>query len=169
MSGDTIATFNERRQAEPLRARLKESGIPAEIKDESAMERLWFVSRPLAGVRLKVGSRDYEKAVGLLHTWDVTEGVLHDAVRCPECGSSRVEYPQHTKKFFLPNVLGLLAAMHLLERAFYCEDCHCTWPREGARRPRTRPHMAPYYFIEGVPEPDAESAEPQKKAGSVRK
>jgi len=165
MSGDTIATFNERRQAEPLRARLKESGIPAEIEDESAMERLWFVSSPLAGVRLKVRSSDYKKAIRLLHRWDVMDGVLSDAVRCPECGSSRVEYPQHTKKFFLPNLLGLLAAAHLLERAFYCEDCHCTWPREGARRPRIRPHMAPYYFIEGVPESDMESAELHKKAG----
>jgi hypothetical protein len=36
------------------------------------------------------------------------------------------------------------------------------WGREGGKLPRIRPHMAPYYFLEGVPEPDAKSADPRK-------
>jgi hypothetical protein len=46
--------------------------------------------------------------------------------------------------------MGLLAELRVLERDFYCEDCHYAWPKEGTRIRQDRPHLAPYYFIEGV-------------------
>ncbi|MDB6109299.1 MAG: hypothetical protein JWR69_1049 [Pedosphaera sp.] len=153
MDSITVATFNVASNAEPLKHRLEEAHIPVEVHDESMMERLWFVARPLAGVRLKVHSRDFENALRLIHVWDEKEGVLRDAIRCPECRSSRVEYPQFTRKFFLPNLLGILAAIGLLEKEFYCQECQYTWPKEGTKKSATRPHMAPYYFIEGVQQP----------------
>ncbi len=153
----TIATFNDPGKAEPLRRRLEEVHIPAEVHDQSAVEQLWFVKRPVAGVRLKIHAADYERAIKLLREWDATEGILKDAVRCPECGSSRVEYPQFTRKFLLPNLVGLLAAIGLIERKFYCMDCQYTWPRNGRKKSKRRPHMAPYYFIEGVPQARTEA------------
>ena len=45
---------------------------------------------------------------------------------------------------------GFLANIHVLPKEFYCHDCHFTWPREGTRPSRVRPHMAPYYFIDDV-------------------
>src|SRR5258708_3778815 len=110
----TVATFNVASKAEPLKHRLEEAHIPVEIHDESIMERLWFVAKPLAAVRLKVHSRDFENAIRLIRLWDEQDGVLRDAIRCPECHSSRVEYPQFTRKFFTPNLLGILAAVGLL-------------------------------------------------------
>src|SRR3954447_5886025 len=158
----TIATFNVASKAEPLKHRLEESHIPAEIHDESVMERLWFVAQPIAGVRLKVHSQDFENALRLIREWDQTEGVLRDAIRCPECRSSRVEYPQFTRKFFLPNLLGLLSAIGLVEKEFYCQDCQHTWPKEDAKRSQARSHMAPDYFMEGV---DHSAAEESGKPG----
>jgi len=46
--------------------------------------------------------------------------------------------------------LGLVARIGLLEKEYYCEDCHYMWPHEGAKPRRDRPNMAPYYFIEGI-------------------
>ena len=166
MNWVTVVTFNEAAQAEPLKQRLRESNIPAEIRQEYLLERLWFVAKPVAGVRLKVPSADYENALRLLHTWDAAEGDLRYAIRCPECGSSRIEYPQFTRKFFLPNLIGLLSGLGIIEREFYCEDCQFTWPREGHRHSRVRPHMAPYYFLEGIPRPDLDpkKAKPETPA-----
>jgi hypothetical protein len=161
----TLATFNEAVAAQPLVARLWEAGIRAEIHDESKLERLWFVSKPLAGVRIEVHPDDFERATGLVREWDAADHALHDAVCCPECGSSRVEYPQFTRKFVTPNLVGLLAAVGLVEKEFYCQDCHNTWLPEGTKPPRVRKHMAPNYFIEGL-EPTRPQNQPQDQRRS---
>jgi len=160
MENITLATFHEPEKAEPLKRRLEASHIPAVIHDESAMERLWFVKLPLAGVKLKVRACDFETARRLMHIWDETDGALGDAVRCPECGSSQIEYPQFTRKFVLPNLVGLLSAVGLVEKEFYCQACHFTWPREGTKQSKARPHMAPYYFLEGIQQERAETHQP---------
>jgi Putative prokaryotic signal transducing protein len=155
MNGVTVATFNSVEHAEPLREQLERAGIHAEINDESVMSRLWFVAKPLANIRVKVANEDYEKAKNLLGVWDTQSGVLREAVRCPECGSSRVEYPQHTRKFILPNLLGgVLTGLGMVEKEFYCDDCQFTWPKTGSKPSRTRPNLAPYYFIDGVVQPE---------------
>lgn len=154
MNAITVATFNTTEQAEPLRDQLERAGIHAEIHNETVMERLWFVAKPLAGVRVKVDSTDYGRAKNLLGVWDTESGVLRDAIRCPECGSSRIEYPQKTRKFFLPNLVGTLTSgLGFVEKEFYCEDCQYTWPRTGTKASVARPNQAPYYFIEGVSQP----------------
>jgi predicted Zn-ribbon and HTH transcriptional regulator len=151
MKTTTLATFNDRAHAEPLKERLEAANIPVEIHDDSAQERLWFVGKPRAGVHLNVRAADYEKALGLIHAWDAANDALHDAVRCPECGSSRIEYPQFTRKFITPNVIGVLSAVGLVQKQYYCQDCQCIWPGADAKPPRNRAHMAPNYFIEDVP------------------
>jgi hypothetical protein len=147
-----IALFSDPTKAEPIRRRLAAAGIPAEIRAEPGWERLWFVSKAqAAGVYLEVGADNFEAASRLLKDWDSAEGALREAVRCPECKSFRVEYPQFTRKSVMTNMaLGLAAELHLVERNFYCEDCHCTWPKPGLGPNAERPHMAPNYFIEDV-------------------
>lgn len=159
----TVATFNEKEKAEPLKQRLQQAGIQAFIDVESKMERLWYVAKPLAGVHLKVHAPDHEKACRLMKEWDQEDDALHDAIRCPECTSSNVEYPQFAQKSVMPNFFGgVAAALGLIEKEFYCRDCHYTWPREGRKLSRSRPHMAPFYFIEGVPaEEPAEKNNPE--------
>jgi predicted Zn-ribbon and HTH transcriptional regulator len=158
-----VATYNEKEKAEPLKNRLVQAGIRAEVHVEAFMERLWYVGKPIAAVHLRVHRPDYEKACVLLDEWDKADGALRDAIRCPECHSSRVEYPQLTRRSVMPNLFGgLAAALHIIPREYYCRTCHFTWPREGQKRSPTRPHMAPYYFIEGIPQ-----TQPQEtKAGT---
>ena len=146
-----VALFNDRARAEPVQKRLTESGIQAEIHDELRLEKLWFVSKPSAGVRIEVPANQFERTEQLLFDWDMAEGALREAIRCPECKSLRVDYPQFTRKSMLTNLaMGLAAQAHLVEKEYYCKDCHYTWPKEGTKPRRDRPNMAPYYFIEGV-------------------
>jgi hypothetical protein len=146
-----VALFSNRTKAEPLQKRLVENGIPAEIHDELRLEKLWFVSQPATGARVETPADQYERACSLLHQWLGPDGPLLEAIRCPECKSLRVDYPQFTRKFLIPNLaLGLCAALGAMEKQFYCQDCHFTWPKEGTKARKVRTHMGPYYFIEGV-------------------
>ena len=143
MNTISIALVNHRSDAETLQKRLSAAGIPAQVRDCTRMK----------GARIEVPVDQFERAYRLLLDWDAAEGALHDTIRCPDCKSLRIEYPQYTHKSTLPNLLiGLLANIGAMRKEFYCHDCHFTWPKEGTKPSRARPHMAPYYFIEGIPQ-----------------
>lgn len=156
MNTITVAYFNRRADAAPLQQRLAGEGIQAEVHNDLGLERFWFVSKPIGGARLEVPAGEFERAYGLLLKWDDAEDALRNAICCPECRSLRVQFPQFTRRSVIPNmVMGALATIGAVQKEFYCEDCHYTWPREGAKRSRRNPHAAPYYFIEGIQQPDA--------------
>ncbi len=154
MSWVRIALFMEPRAGEFVRRRLIAAGIPAELHHEPAVARLWFVSNRDSGIRLEVRRIDSEKARRLLQDSASEADSLQNAVHCPECGSLRVDYPQFTEKSLLTNiVMGLATEIRLIERDFYCEDCHCLWSKPSLRVRRSRRHLAPDYFLE-KPTPD---------------
>ena len=146
-----VALFLNRSAAEALRDRLINEGITAEIHDQLQLQRLWFVSKRNAGARLEVSLQQEQKAAGLLRELDSATRLLREAIHCPECKSLRVDYPQYTPKSFLTNLaVGLLAELRLIERQYYCEECHCMWPKPGSESARFRPHQAPNYFLEDL-------------------
>jgi hypothetical protein len=86
-----------------------------------------------AGVRIDVPAQLSEIAEKLLLARDAAEDPLRDAIRCPDCRSLRVDYPQFTEKSLCTNLaIGLLAGLGLLEKDHYCEHCHWMWPKLGA-------------------------------------
>jgi len=158
-----IALFNGRAAAEPIRNRLVQAGIPAEIHEELRLARLWFVSKPAGGARLEVPSSCSERSNQLLLDWDAAHRVLGEAIHCPECGSLHVDYPQFTRKSFLTNVaMGLMSALGLVEKNYYCENCHCMWEKPGKRPRHERDHMAPNYFVEGLEQTALPATQHQK-------
>src|SRR5258707_605521 len=104
MTRMSVALFNDHARAEPIRQRLAQAGIPAEIHDELRHEKLWMACKADCGVRLEVPADQFERAEDMLVEWDTKEGALRDAIHCPECGSLRVEYPQYTRKSLLTNL-----------------------------------------------------------------
>ena len=45
----------------------------------------------------------------------------------------RVDFPQFTEKSFITNLaIGLVAGLGLVEKDYYCEHCHCMWPKPAA-------------------------------------
>lgn len=132
----TIATFDERPAAERLKARFQLQGIPARLSDERKLQSLWFLSRPHAAFGVRVKVQDYAAADALYRELDATDDhVLCAAVRCPQCRSSRVEYPQMTRYFILPTLLGHLAFLCGWQRKYYCQSCHHTWLPEKPAEP----------------------------------
>jgi hypothetical protein len=124
----TIATFNEVAPAEALKDRLHDAGMHADLMDESGAQALFFMSRhPRAHMRVRVRKEEFEGAKKLIREWE-PEGLMSQAVKCPQCGSSRVEYPQFSRRTAGSMFFALLAAAHLIPREYYCEDCQFTWP-----------------------------------------
>ncbi len=144
-----VALFMDPGPAQALRERLVRAGISAELHHEPAVARLWFVSGRESGVRLEVPANRSDRATRLLEETDSETDLLQTAARCPECGSLHIDYPQFTEKSLLTNlVMGLLTELRVLEREFYCEDCHCMWAKPARKPRRPRAHMAPNYFLE---------------------
>jgi hypothetical protein len=145
-----IALFGSREAAEPIQRRLSQAGFEASIHEEQWFQRLWYVPKAGAGATLEVAADQFERAEAVLLGWDAAEGALREAIHCPECKSLLVDYPQFARNSVMTNMaLGLLAEVGLVEKDYYCEHCHFTWPKQRTKPARARTHMAPYYFIEG--------------------
>lgn len=170
MNALPIILFSNRSSAEPVHRRLAQEGFTPSINEGPRLTKLWFVSGHSADVRIEVPQDQYNRAEQFLIDLDQRESWLNAAIRCPECGSFRVDFPQYARHSLLTNLaMGILAKIGLVERDYYCEDCHFTWPRAGYRASRARPNSAPYYFLEGVEQtrlmsPRQDAAEDQREA-----
>ncbi|MDB6026571.1 MAG: hypothetical protein JWM68_2794 [Verrucomicrobiales bacterium] len=133
----TLVTFHDKENAEAIKTRLVEAGIPAKRTDESNIQRFWFLSKPRAAHKVRVEEKDFERALAYVKQVDLNEGILNDAVRCPHCGSSQIEYPQTTRKFFIPTLIELVIATGLVPKDYYCESCQFTWPAKFEAPPST--------------------------------
>src|SRR5258708_13389752 len=93
-----LATFHEVEPAQQLRSRLQQAGIDALVHDDSRLQRLWFISQPLASIHIEVPQPDYLRARHLVEDCQEAEGVPNKALCFPPTPSARVQYPQLTPK-----------------------------------------------------------------------
>src|SRR5881398_3939423 len=115
----TIATFNESAKARQLKRRFHDVGLKADVHNEAPLQQVGFMSRPQANAKVMVEDDDFEKAQSLMIEWEATDPAISAAlVRCPQCGSSNIEYPQMTRKFLTPALVALLCAVKIIPRSF---------------------------------------------------
>jgi transposase-like protein len=130
----TIATFNEPAKARDLKRRFEKVGLKADAHNEAPLQQVGFMSRPQANAKVLVEDNDFERAQSFMVEWEATDPDISAAlIRCPQCGSSNIEYPQMTRKFITPALVGILCALKILPKEFYCQDCHFTWSNEEER------------------------------------
>ncbi len=133
----TVATFNSRKPAEALEERLEAAGIHVEIFDESSLQSSVFLAKePLAHIRIRVDKEELGRTEKFLQELKANnDPVLSEAVHCPDCGSSRIEYPQFTRKFWLPSVVSFFYRLGVFDAEFFCEECSYTWPPRDKAKP----------------------------------
>ena len=130
----TIATFNEPGKARRLKERFQQAGLKADIHNEGHLQQVAFMSKPQPNVKVQVDDNDFERAQGLMVEWETSDPDIAAAIiRCPQCGSSSIEYPQMTRKFMTPALVGVLLALKIIPKEFYCQDCHFTWTDQEER------------------------------------
>src|SRR5260370_9890772 len=130
----TIATFNEPAKARQLKRRFQDAGLKADVHNEGPLQQVGFMSRPQANAKVMVEDNDFEKAQSLMVEWEATDPDISAAlIRCPQCGSSNIEYPQITRKSITPALFGVLCAMKIIPKEFYCQDFHFTLSNQEER------------------------------------
>ena len=132
----TIATFNEASQAKHLKSRLHEAGVKADVHNEGRLQKVAFMSKPQANAKVMVAEEDFEAANKLMVEWEASDPEIGSAIRCPQCKSPRIEYPQLTRKFITPWLASILFALKIFPKEFYCQDCHFTWGKDGDPLPQ---------------------------------
>ncbi len=134
-----IASFNELAPADAIVTRLKAAGVDSHIHDETDRQhwQLWNL-KPRAHLHVCVAVGETARSIALLKEWAAEGGDAAAAVRCPECGSFRIEYPQFSRKTLMGALPSLLATAGVIDQNFYCEDCHFTWPGEP---PKPEPEL----------------------------
>src|SRR5947207_7268336 len=131
----TIATFNDPAKARQLKRRFHDAGLRADVHNEAPLQQVGFMSRPLANAKVMVEDTDFEKAQNMMVEWEATDPDISAAlVRCPQCSSSNIEYPQMTRKFMTPALVGVLCALKIIPKEIYCQDCLFNWNIEERRR-----------------------------------
>jgi predicted Zn-ribbon and HTH transcriptional regulator len=133
----TIATFNEPAKAKHLKERLQQKGVKADVHNEGHLQSVAFMSKPQANAKVMVDEKDFDVAHQLLVGWETTDPDLSaSAIRCPQCQSPRIEYPQLTRKFLTPGLAAIFFALKIFQKEFYCRDCHFTWGKGGEPLPQ---------------------------------
>jgi hypothetical protein len=132
-----VATFSDLEKAQEAKNRLTHAGIPTEVTDESKLQKYWFLSRSLASNKVLVDETDVQRARWVLQAADAQDHVLQGELRCPQCGSADIEYPQFTRKFLTTTLVEVFCFLHIIEKTFFCKQCQHTWPASVALRRKT--------------------------------
>jgi hypothetical protein len=130
MKGTLVASFGEKESAELLKNRLLAAGLSADVNHESNLQRFAFWVTPEATEKVTVNTDQFEAATALIDQWEKSDHVLEDAIRCPQCHSPRVEYPQFTRKFLTPWLVEIFASLGAYPLEYYCQQCQYTWPKQ---------------------------------------
>jgi rubredoxin len=105
--------------------RLSATGLPVEVENDEETQKHWLRVKPHAAAHVCVEEAALEHTETLLTQW---EKELPSLIRCPQCGKSRVEYPQLTRRFPAPLWAFIpLVKLGFLKAECYCENCHFTW------------------------------------------
>jgi len=134
-----IASFDSADPAQIVAGRLRDTCFQAAVVDTSGDE-LWvrLGLQPRGQFKVMVPLVQAERALSWLREFDASEQLLAAAVRCPECGSTRVEFPGEAQ-----HQLGELFTVPSdpLHHDYLCRRCKLVWQSDSEP---TRPaaHLA---------------------------
>jgi hypothetical protein len=125
-----LAVFEDLAAGQAVEAFLRGKGFESQTYDDKFFRWFLFLRPPRITYRVQVHGEDLKSADYML---EATAGdLLRSAIHCPECHSLRIQYPQMTRKFFLPTVLLHLGIIfRIVDHECYCEHCHFTWNLPG--------------------------------------
>jgi len=121
-----IASFDRAEPAEIVASRLRDTCFEAAVQDTSG-EEFWtlYGLQPKGHFKVIVPLVQSERALSWLREFDAAEQLLATALRCPGCGSTRVEFPQlshgEPSGIFPP-------VMDSSDHDYHCGRCKQAWP-----------------------------------------
>ena len=129
-----VALFEDVRDGETFVGVLKAKGFEARVYYDRLLQTFLFLCPPRATYRVQVRQKDFPAAIAFAE--QRPDSVVQRAIQCPSCGSLRVNYPQMTRKFFLPTLLLHLGIIfRIIGHEAYCDHCHHTWNLKDRKSP----------------------------------
>ena len=123
-----VAIFENANDGQMLEMDLKNKGFETRTYVDKLLQCFLFLCPPHATIRVEVRANDFKNVTYLLDHEPATSVPLQRAIRCPSCGSLRVQYPQMTRRFLLPTLLLHLGIIfRVIVHQAYCESCHWLW------------------------------------------
>ena len=123
-------------KAKRLKEKFQRPGVKADLHNEADLQTYAFMSKPQANAKVMVEEEDFERAQA--SWWNGRRPIptsAHSVAR--NAIHPGIEYPQLTRKFLTPALAGILFALKVFPKEFYCQDCHFTWTNEP-EHPRYR-------------------------------
>ena len=133
-----VAIFENISEGQMLETDLKKKGFETRTYNDKLLQCFLFLCPPHATFRVQVRGNDFKNATFFVDHEPATSALLQRAIRCPCCGSLRVQYPQMTRKYLLPTLLLHLGIIfRVIVHEAYCESCHWLWslPKERGSAP----------------------------------
>src|SRR6266853_5200230 len=103
-----VAIFENASDGKMLETALKDRGVETRTYNDKLLQYFLFLCPPHATTRVQVRRNDFKNVTYFLDHEPATSVLLQRAIRCPSCGSLRVQYPQMTRRFLL-----LTLSLHL--------------------------------------------------------
>ena len=121
-----VAVFEDLTDGQGLETFLQTRGLEARTYDDKLVRVFLFLRPPRVTYRVQV------RRSALHHADELVAGLalekVRRAIRCPDCHSLHIVYPQMTRKFILPTILlHLCVIFRIVEHECYCEQCHYDW------------------------------------------
>jgi len=124
-----VAVFENINDGRILETFLRDKEIAARTYNDKLLQNFLFLCPPRVTFRVQVHRDQFLQAGQMMN--EAHPPILEKALHCPSCGSLHVNYPQMTRKFFLPTIaLHLGIIFRLVGHECYCESCHFTWTHE---------------------------------------
>jgi len=137
-----IVSYDQLPPAQALVHELAERGFEAALMNETADQALrFFKAHPHAQFRVTVPPEQMDSAlqefarISKLPPERAHECPVTQAVRCPDCGSTRVEFPQFSRNTIVGALPALATSVGLIDAQYFCQSCHFTWTPPTAAAP----------------------------------
>jgi hypothetical protein len=89
--------------------------LKADLHNEANLQTYAFMSKPKANAQVMVEEEDFARAQELMVQWEAADPDIA-ALRCPQCNSPRIQYPQLTRKFLTTGMAAILLALKFSRR-----------------------------------------------------
>jgi hypothetical protein len=123
-----VAFFADMNDARKLEFFLRERRFESRVYNDRLLQLFLFLCPPRATFRTQVRLMDHKVVTDLLERDSLGVELIGRAIHCPSCNSLRIQYPQMTRKFFLPTLmLHLGIIFRIIDHEAYCENCHFLW------------------------------------------
>jgi len=133
----TVATFNETGTGGAAASQAAGGRHQSrDLRRAKVAEALFFISRSCWDSPAR-SERKATRRPSISRTVARTDGVLRHAIICPECGSSRIEFPQFSRHFLWGGIAAVFAVLRCFQRKFFCKSCNYTWPTSVKLEPKT--------------------------------